>query len=570
MNERRKGIGIVGRLLAMALIPVLILGVFLSVYSTNLMESALQDESLDSLNGTANSCLYMVSSYFDQSAEDGTSGPFDPAYKEDLQELCDYIKNKTGIDITIFNNDIRYVTSIRDSSGALIVGTAASPEVTDTVIKKGNEMQAENLVINGKDYYAYYVPINDPAGKVIGMVFAGELSSTVNKAVSKTTTMLTLFSSIIFFIVIITSTLISRNLGSHIKNSIHYVTTLAEGCLSFEISEKGKNRSDELGDLNRSIVVLRDTLKNLASNITQHSTTLSSGSDTLNTMSDAYAQTAGQIALTIDELSRSVVNLAEEVQDCCKETDSIGHGIEDITTSLGELKTAMQNTRVTSENARDTIVSLTDANKTSVEAVNNIVTQVYATNKAVADITGITSTLNDITSQVNLLSLNASIEAARAGEAGRGFAVVADEIRSLADQSAASTSDIIGIIANLTNEAERTITLANNVKDAILLEHESLIKTDQSFDTIQKNIQTIDHSLDQVNAKTVQLDNSKIKMVDSMTTLSAISQENAASAEEVTASCEELSANTTLLNEQSVEIKNVSSTLAAALSFFKS
>lgn len=557
--KSKKRISITIRLIAMAFIPVVVLGTFLSVTSKHAIEDALQDEILRNLNNVAESCIYMAENYMVH---------MDDNSREKLQDYCDFIKDNTSVDITFFSEDTRFATTIKDDSGNPIVGTKAAEDVINTVIKNSDNYSTTDIIINGEEFYGYYIPVKDDSSNVAGMIFVGHPVSYADAIVDETTSPLTRISTIMFLIIIISSTLISRNLGKFISSSVKFVTTLSDGNLKFEIPERSCKRNDELGDLNRNILKLKNTLNSLVNDIKQYSKSLDTGSDALNTMSESYSQTAGQIATTIDELGRSVVNLSEEVQGCSTATDSIGSDIDDITNNISELRNAIQNTQTTSNTARDTVISLSNANNTSIEAVNNIVEQVNATNRAVSDITGITAALNDITSQVNLLSLNASIEAARAGDAGRGFAVVADEIRKLADQSAASTGDIINIISNLTDESERTIKLANEVKDAILLEHESLIKTGESFDIIQKNISAIGSSIEVVNSKTEQLDKSKTSVIDSMTNLSAISEENAASAEEVTAGCQEMSANSSLLFAKSEEIKDMALKLNDKLTYF--
>jgi methyl-accepting chemotaxis protein len=127
----------------------------------------------------------------------------------------------------------------------------------------------------------------------------------------------------------------------------------------------------------------------------------------------------------------------------------------------------------------------------------------------------------------------------------------------------------MNIIDKLTEEAEKTIKLSNEVKAAITNEHTSLKNTDESFGVIQQNIETIGNALNQVNSKTIALDSSKISVVDSMSNLSAISEENAASAQEVTAGCEEMTANSTMLHTKAEEIKELAEKLTDALKFFQ-
>lgn len=560
MKPRKKiRINIRMKLAAMVIVPVVILGTCLSVMAQETMKEIVAKEILRNLHTAAINC-------YAQALEHGT---LDEGAQAELQEYCEAIGEMSDVDVTIFSGDTRFATSIKDNNGEFILGTKASEEVIDATINRGENYYANDVIINGEIYYGYYMPIKSEESGVMGIAFAGHPAEYVETLVKEESSSMTIISTIAFLLVIVSGTFMSMRLGKVIAKSVGYVKQLAGGELTFDIEDKVCNRQDELGDLNKSLVDLRTTLNGLINDIAQYTSTLKSNSEELNSMSESYSQTTSQIATTIDELGHSIVNLSGEVQDCCVETDTMGTGIDDITENISELKEAMESTRTASQSARNTIISLSQANNASVEAVNNIVNQVNATGKAVSDIIGITAALNDITSQINLLSLNASIEAARAGEAGKGFAVVADEIRKLADQSAASTTDIINIIDNLTEESERTMKITNEVKEAILNEYASLKKTDESFGVIQNNIDTIGNALNEVNDKTLILDNSKISVVDSMSNLSAISEENAASAEEVTAGCEEMSANSTLLYEKAEEVRELSVKLSKALEFFK-
>lgn len=560
--KKRKGLGISAKIVLMSLLPALILGIVLSTIASLVIQNSVHTEVINNLESVADSASFV--------ATDKDLAYITDSHSQNiLQEYCEYVKRNTDLELTVFLGDTRYATSILDSSGKPLVGTKASDAVINTVINNGMEMHDSNIIINGNKYYGYYVPIKDSGSKVIGMAFSGQLASYVEDIAFNTTLPLIIISTVLILAAAIISIIISRMYGNIITSVTKHLQELSNGNLAFDIKESMCRRGDELGLLASGIRSLRDILRKFASDIQECSAGLNTSANNIDEMSENFAQSTGQIAQTMDEVGRAVVNLAEEVQTCCKETDDIGDDIDVIVPQISDLRNAMTHTQATSASTRDTIQSLSAANDTSINAVSDIVEQINATGRAVDDINGIINALNDITSQINLLSLNASIEAARAGEAGRGFAVVADEIRNLADQSASSNNDIVNIISNLTTESARTIQLAAKVKTAIENEHENLIKTDKDFDIIADNISTIESAVNTVSNKTDSLNVSKASVVDSMSNLSAISEENAASAQEVTASCEELSANSSLLHAKAAEIKDMSTALKSSIDFFK-
>lgn len=149
--------------------------------------------------------------------------------------------------------------------------------------------------------------------------------------------------------------------------------------------------------------------------------------------------------------------------------------------------------------------------------------------KNAIEVRGITDKINGISSQTNLLSLNASIESARAGEAGRGFAVVADEIRNLADETKTLTAEINGIVETLENNASGTKETVSKVVESI--EGEKVL-IDDSMDTYVKMedmFKQLYESVTDTQKQLKQIVDSNNAIVDSINQLSAASEEVAAS-----------------------------------------
>ena len=175
----------------------------------------------------------------------------------------------------------------------------------------------------------------------------------------------------------------------------------------------------------------------------------------------------------------------------------------------------------------------------------------------------------NIASETNLLSLNASIEAARAGEMGRGFAVVADNIKQLSDQSTQGANKIKEIADDMIGQSERSVKLADDIKELIVEEQKTIAETQSRFDALQVQI---DRSLEEISCisdKTDNLNDIKGKIVNEVEELSALSEENAASNQEVTASMENMTNSIATISGKADRMGEMADKLIGAIEMFK-
>ena len=319
--------------------------------------------------------------------------------------------------------------------------------------------------------------------------------------------------------------------------------------------DKFDKRKDEFGDIVRNTNHLVDTLSDIVKDIL-------GASKTVNDKSKALADTAEQISNTADDVSNAVQEMAKGA------TEQAG-SVEKATENLSVLSDAIQTVADNAQQLAEAAAGMNDASQSSAEAlkqlsanmdtmgesVSAVAETMKSTNAAVQSVNDKVDGITSIASQTNLLALNASIEAARAGEAGRGFAVVAEEIRNEmqnllkhSEQASAKTEEISRIGEDVNRVLVETV--------------------DKINDLIGDVGSTVD-GVNTISGLTQECDASKVVIVDAMSSLSAISEENAASTQETSASMQELNATVNVLAGSAGELSGVADQLDNDLKFFK-
>ncbi|MCL1833334.1 MAG: methyl-accepting chemotaxis protein [Leptospirales bacterium] len=226
-----------------------------------------------------------------------------------------------------------------------------------------------------------------------------------------------------------------------------------------------RSEYDELIDAVNDLIVTMQhvvaSVKGISGELSTESENLSSTSEKLR---DSIQNQAGDIgekissnkefAVTIDHIADAAQSQADKMKNTIK-------AIEVLSKSSMEVGSKVTNISVKTENA----VASTSETKTILDSTTAKMMQISENSQKIVDIVQI---INDISDQINLLSLNASIEAARAGEHGRGFAIVAQEISKLADATAASTKEIETTISQTRDDVTEGVRLVNTTNDEIM------------------------------------------------------------------------------------------------------
>jgi methyl-accepting chemotaxis protein len=368
----------------------------------------------------------------------------------------------------------------------------------------------------------------------------------------------------VIIIAVVLAVLFGLYISAMIVNPIKRLKTLMErggqGDFSERSSYKGK---DEVGSLSDSYNRMADGMKGLIEMLSETSHHLASSSEQLSSSSEESSKASEHISETIQEL-------AEGSETQMRLMESSSADIRNVNETTGHITVRAKKVAETAEQTAE--VSLEGAKRisevtTQMKSINNnVVTlaeSIATLESRINQIGDITMVISDISSQTNLLALNAAIEAARAGEQGKGFAVVADEVRKLAEQTAGSAEQITSLISQIQTDSKNTSlsmsTAANEVDAGIGIVRDagdSFMKIEKSINELVTLVEEVSESLDHLKEHTNTI-NYSILEVNSMASEAAASTENVSSAtEEQVASMQEIAASSTSLAQLATDLQD--------------
>lgn len=328
-------------------------------------------------------------------------------------------------------------------------------------------------------------------------------------------------------------------------------------------------RKDEFAKLALSTQGMIDNFKGLLRETKEVSATVDQSSAIVTESSKQMLLETKEITASIEEIERGVVQQAEDSEDCLRQMDDLSDKINIVSENSGKIG---QIAEETSEIVASGITSINDlkedANST-VKITHQVIEEIQELKEASKSIGNIIEAINEIASQTNLLSLNASIEAARAGDAGRGFAVVASEIRKLADQSVSFAAEIQKIVEGINSKTNATVKIAKKAEDVVAVQVESLDNATQVFNDIQSQFNELMGHLEGITLQIDQIADSKVKTIDAISSISAVSQQTAAASEEVTETANRQVAAMESLSRAAEDLEVNSANLRDAINIFK-
>ncbi len=378
-------------------------------------------------------------------------------------------------------------------------------------------------------------------------------------------------SAIIFGLILVAlmvlSVVIIRNIRISLVEFEKVNHRLSDG--DFASRVEVKSMFSEFQNLASENELMRTKLKDAVSTVIRHADNVTSGAnDTEDSIKNSQTVTK-DISMAVENLASGASSMADDVQNTSGITIDIGNAIDSVAASVQATLDKVKQLSDSSQEIKNGLYELRRADEETDEKAGQVAASVNETAEVVNKISNAADGIINIAGQTNLLALNASIEAARAGEAGRGFSVVAENIKDLATETNRLAGEITSMLKDISNYSERNKELTGSIKDATTNEREALTDMVNNFDAMLEILEQAKQDNEETANQTDVMSSKKDGIVDSISSLSSISEENAASTEETSASLDQLNANMADVVKKAEELTEIADKLKASVSFFK-
>lgn len=552
--------------------PVVLLGLLSIFFMLTTVRSSMMDEIEEGLKGTAAATLAAydqnTGDYMESSNGDIWKGSYNISRSE---SLVDRIRDNTGMDVTFFYGDRRIMTSAVDSNGDRILNSPAGDRIVEKVLQNGEEYFSSAVSLDGVMNYGYFMPVyqNGSDDEIIGMVFVGTNKEGKDAVVNGMIFGIGAAVCVAMILCICVGLKLATSISRDIKKSIGIMSKVAEGDLTVWVDDKMLKRKDEIGDLSRVTVKLKDTLKGILKGISQNSESLLDASRALGAAADTTNGTMHEVQNAVNLVVENSTEQSRNSENTSENMRIMGEHITETSTEVDTLNAHADSMQKSSKKTADTLAQLCGINEEVERIIGAVKEQTDRTNASIQKINAAMEFITSIAEETNLLSLNASIEAARAGESGRGFAVVADQIKKLAEQSNQSGREIEETTKALMEDSAREMEIMQRMQEIITEQSGSMQETRTNVSEVLKEIEDSMQSILQIRESTGRLAKSRGEVMKAVEKLAEIAHDNVDSTQQTYAETKEVLDTFGQVYDSAEQLKKIADELAESMQYFK-
>lgn len=552
--------------------PVVLLGLLSIFFMLTTVRSSMMEEIEEGLKGTAAATLAAydqnTGDYMESSNGDIWKGSYNISRSE---SLVDRIRDNTGMDVTFFYGDRRIMTSAVDSNGDRILNSPAGDRIVEKVLQNGEEYFSSAVSLDGVMNYGYFMPVyqNGSDDEIIGMVFVGTDKENKDAVVNGIIFGIGAAVCVAMILCMGVGLKLATSISHNIKKSISIMGKVAEGDLTVWVDDKMLKRKDEIGDLSRVTVKLKDTLKGILKGISENSASLLEASRALGNAADTTNGTMNEVQNAVSQVVANSTEQSKNSESTSENMRIMGEHITETSTEVDTLNQNAASMQKSSKKTADTLAQLCHINEEVERIIGEVKEQTDRTNASIQKINAAMEFITSIAEETNLLSLNASIEAARAGESGRGFAVVADQIKKLAEQSNQSGHEIEETTKALMEDSAREMEIMQRMQEIITEQSGSMQETRANVSEVLKEIEASMQSILQIRESTGRLAESRGEVMEAVEQLSQIAHDNVDSTQQTYTETQEVLDTFKQVYDSAGQLKKIADELAESMQYFK-
>ena len=449
--------------------------------------------------------------------------------------------------VDVSSSAVRDLLSGMDLGDGSIIGfvTDDGKEIACTRDEEDKAVFFDEEVFTGQDFYAQSAGSEELSGNLeikyndkqylyiysrseeTGVMFCSLIpSSVVTGQAEKIKNITIAFVIIACIISLLIGSVIAHGILKNMKRISKSLNKVTQGDLTVQVSAGGH---DEFQSLARTATNMVLNNKKLVQKLAGTTVQLEASSDDVHNVSNSINEYSSDITKAIDEISIGMTKQSEHAGECVVKTNELSEKMKAISDMVEKAEQLSDKTEKMIRQGTEIVETLSARARETSEITSKVGESIELLKKESETINGFAQTINEISAQTNLLSLNASIEAARAGEAGRGFSVVAEEIRKLADDSSVAAGEIKKKVENIASQTMATVENANKAEEMVAHQQEAVAQVTTVFQEMNNQMQELFENLKEIGDCTASADVERNETLDAVENISAIIQQTASS-----------------------------------------